>query len=85
MGGNKERKTNTCSMSLVLLSGALFLFGTERHCSAAEVMAICSPVKFKVSFFLLFFVLHTEKESFREIPAWAEHFLCSNGINCGGR
>lgn len=50
--GNRERKTNVCSVSL--LSWTVYLFGTERHCSAAEVMAVCSPVKFKVTFFLRF-------------------------------
>lgn len=79
-----------CSVSLVfVVMNKLFfklifvyLFGTERPCSAAEVMIVCGPVKFKVTCFL-FFVWHTEKESFREIPAWADHFLCSNGINHG--
>lgn len=61
----------------------VFISDTERPCPAAEVMAVCSPVKFKVTCFLLFFVWHTEKESFREISAWADHFLCSNGINHG--
>lgn len=80
-GGTKKGKQMCVQCLWYLLSWTVYLIGTERHCPAAEVMAVCSPFKFKITCFLLFFVLHIEKETFREISAWADHILCNNGIN----